>query len=683
MISDIRRLLGSIRVTERNGVIQVTDIPANVMAQDVSRIWKTSRINTYMFKAMGRSHFSFSLFFGIDVVYLLRRVAIDSKSVIARRAAASIADEIDAFLWEKRADATGEIRSILDIRKTSLFKKNPLPHQEEFLQQYDEVVPKYELNGYMLAAPPGAGKTLTCLYTHEARGNDVFIAIVPKNSVNRVWEKALLEEYKKPVTNYWISSDSADPTPDKDAYICHYESLPRLMAIMDKLKRKSVTIALDESHNFNEIKSQRTENFVEFCQVLGSTDIIWSSGTPLKAMGSEMIPFLSTTDRYFDKDTETRFKKIYGMSVARANDILANRLGIVSYRVEKAKVVTQDPIEETLKISFPGGEKYTLGVIREQMVAYIKERIDHYHELLPEYEKVFYLCVEEAGMSLKRTGPEYQAYEAYLKDIRQLKKIRDYQSHAELIMRVNQYERNVLMPNMSKDTKKDFERVKSVVKYIPLKVRGEALGNILGRARVNCHVDMLEHIDFPFIIDGAAKKTLIFTSYVDVVKTSQEILAKLNYKPLAVYGETNKDLNRLVSTFANDEKVNPLVATYQSLSTAVPMIMANVCIILNQPFRAHERDQAVSRIHRLGQDTQVYFISILLDTGDEPNVSTRSNDIMEWSQRQVEEMMGIKSEASVEGWRLNDPEAELATLWRSSESFLGVKPKAKQAWASW
>ena len=78
---------------------------------------------------------------------------------------------------------------------------------------------------------------------------------------------------------------------------------------------------------------------------------------------------------------------------------------------------------------------------------------------------------------------------------------------------------------------------------------------------------------------------------------------------------------------------------------------------------------AVSRIHRLDSDTQTTIYRCELDTGTMPNISTRSVDILAWSQNQVEEILGFKSPyalkpenadevANLEGFDLFDNEAE-------------------------
>jgi hypothetical protein len=207
----------------------------------------------------------------------------------------------------------------------------------------------------------------------------------------------------------------------------------------------------------------------------------------------------------------------------------------------------------------------------------------------------------------------------------------------------NKYEKDVIGPTLPRQAKEAFKNVRSIIKYYKLKVQGEALGQILGKRRAQCIADMVPHIDMAQYIDSAKKKTIIFTSYVTVVDVVSDYLKKGGYKPAIVYGETSNQLASIVGAFERDPDLNPLIATYASLSTAVPLVMANEMILLNQPFRSYERDQATARCVRQGQDEDVNIQDIFLDTGEEPNISTRSRDILMWSRQQVEEILDFKN----------------------------------------
>jgi superfamily II DNA or RNA helicase len=176
---------------------------------------------------------------------------------------------------------------------------------------------------------------------------------------------------------------------------------------------------------------------------------------------------------------------------------------------------------------------------------------------------------------------------------------------------------------------------------------------------------MVPHIDFKSVCESTTKKTVVFTSFVEALEAVDRSLSTLGMNPLTVYGKTNNELNKTIRSFENNEDLNPLVATFQSLSTAVPLVMADTMIMIDSPFRSYIREQAISRIHRLGADTQVVVYEVSLDTGDEPNISTRSSDILAWSQEQVTAIMGIESPfemttsiesvtISAEGYDLNE-----------------------------
>ena len=336
-------------------------------------------------------------------------------------------------------------------------------------------------------------------------------------------------------------------------------------------------------------------------------------------------------------------------------------MGTLTFKVEKATAVGNDVTLNQGYVSIPNGKDYTLKNIRGEMKKFITERLAYYKNERSGFDKEYLRIIEyykknHLGGILDREAK--REFEQYQKAVELIRNKYDPVARKDDIVLANKYERYKIIPNLSPEDKKIFRDVKSVYKYYFLKVQGEALGRVLGRLRVQCNVDMLQGLDNIVLKDAKGKvtgetsiekeifstkkKTLIFTSFVEVVQAAKSYLEEKGFKPLVVYGETNKELASIVSRFASDENANPLIATYKSLSTAVPLTMANVTVMLNAPFRDYEFQQALSRTDRVGQDSPVYCTTVYLDTDNEPNISTRSKDIMEWSKQQIEEILGFK-----------------------------------------
>ena len=107
-----------------------------------------------------------------------------------------------------------------------------------------------------------------------------------------------------------------------------------------------------------------------------------------------------------------------------------------------------------------------------------------------------------------------------------------------------------------------------------------------------------------------------------------------------------KDVKGLIKKFRTDNKVNPLVASIQTISTGVTLIEANTMIFMNKPFRYTDYAQASDRIHRIGQDSTCTIYTLILDTGDSPNLSTRMEDIMEFSRSMFDSIVGNGDDAT-------------------------------------
>ena len=472
----------------------------------------------------------------------------------------------------------------------------------------------------------------------------VTIIISPKNAVGEVWQQRIIQRFKH--TPSFATSIGKPFTGKEQYYICHYEALDRAIQFADLNKGKKLCILLDESHNLNEIESLRTQKFIDLCKRADVFSVLWASGTPLKAMGSEMVPFLSTIDPLFTADVRARFTQIFGKSVARAVDILANRIGITSYKIAKAAVVELEIDERIEKVSFKGAEQFTLSKIKQEISEFVKERIVYYKENMSRYVSLYNGLIEIYRQTL-RNKEDIKALDNYYRDVMHLHKRFDPMRDMDLVRACNRYEERNILPVLKGEQKVQFRDARSVVKYVQLKIRGEALGRILTKRRIECFKAMVEHFDWERIIEASEKKTLIFTSYVDVVDEISDKCFNLEYNPLKVYGDTNKDIEKIMRIYKTDTTANPMVATFDSLSTAIPVIEANTCVLFNSPFRDYERNQATSRVARLGQDSPVHIVTVLLDTGSEDNISTRSNDIMEWSKAQVDAMLGYDQSIDV------------------------------------
>lgn len=520
--------------------------------------------------------------------------------------------------------------------------------------------------------------TITGIALSECLDTDITICIVPKNSVDRVWADTLEWVFKQKQP-YWKSTSDEPLKKGYRYYVAHYEQLERILEFFKTgHEGKKINIILDESHNFNDLKSLRTELFLQLCKVVNCQDVLYSSGTPIKAMGSEVIPILRSIDPFFDAEAEERFKNIFGLSSARGLDILAHRLGYMTFKVDKAQIVGNTVEKFRVDVTLKNGEDYTLNVISHEMKQFVKERQAYYKNNMSKYVEQYMQGIRFYEHNCIKDRAHADEFYEYVRTAKLLHTSYDPYVHKQEPIFCNAFEKKYIIPALPKGMKETFKDARSVYKYVNLKVQGEALGRILGKKRTQCNVDMLSACEsyqvtdmqtgekfetsLVDIIDNSIKKTVVFTSYVEVVDKACEIFTKAGGFPLKVYGDTNSELPQIIATFDRDTRCNPLVATLQSLSTAVPLIMANTVVFLNSPFRAHEYEQACSRVDRLGQTEVVYIYDVYLNTGKEPNISSRSLDIMEWSRQQVEAMLGTSGSGSVALEDFDDVGEELKKL---------------------
>lgn len=551
-------------------------------------------------------------------------------------------------------------------------------YQDKFIDECIWKANLLGLKGYLLNAGAGLGKSINSVALMEILDIDTIIVICPKKAVNDVWDETITRIYSEP-QSYSMSLPVLHG-PNKPAefnindrfIVCHYEALGKLNEYLDSIKipNKRYGIVLDESHAMNSHNSERSIQFRKLNKMINPEFCLWMSGTPIKALGTETLTMFATIDKLFDKGVYQSFLKVFGVSGVYATSVMANRLQLVRSEI-KTKGSGVEQYTHKIKVSLKNGGDYTLKTISSKMIDYVKERKAYYQKNAKQYEIDFFNGIETYRSRVVRGRGDTNIFrrdlEDYLVKAKTLHEgyIPTDPKHKQYVLYCNYYEDKVIIPLLPNDVKKTFRKAKSVYKYIDLTIMGEALGNILGRSRSKCNADIVKQLvtdakvimedgetyqsNLPDIIRNAQAKTIIFTDYVEVVKETEYQLKLNGFTPISIFGETTAGNGLAMQTkvFKENPEINPLITTFKTLSEAVPLTEANRVIFLNLPFRSGTYEQAVKRANRIGQTLDVDLFEVTLDTGEEPNISTRNEDILKWSEEQVALILGKKVDDEV------------------------------------
>ncbi len=472
---------------------------------------------------------------------------------------------------------------------------------------------------------------------------EVKIVISPKKAINLVWEKSVKEVFKKRPT-YWVSNSGIPmPLRNTEYYIFSYEQLDQALNLAKNLISRNIRyfVIVDESHNFADYKSNRTQKLVQLQTLRDDIYFVWTSGTPILKNAAELISFLKCADKRFDSDAEQRFKRIYSSSPGRANEIFNHRLGnMMAFLVAKSEIFDAKPIVKELPVKLPPilEKRYLMSTVREDMKSFIKERIVFHQANINEYRRTVnkWLDYHETKLTSRQEKKLYQEYQRNLKILMRAPDL----TLRDINESVRTYERRYLIPSLPPIERKTFRNALSALKNIKLKVRGEALGTVLAKRRSECAAALARYCKPDVIMKESLSKTIFFASSVLPIKVLEQYLKELGFDPILVYGATNAQLTENIERFTNDPNVNPICATMQSLSEAVPVTAASTVVFLNRPYRDHTIGQAVARALRTGQKYPVTVIEVTLDTGDEPNVSSTTDAILAEVRGLIQEIVG-------------------------------------------
>ena len=522
-----------------------------------------------------------------------------------------------------------------------------LPSQKPAFEKYEEIKVMAGLRGAMIDAAPGAGKTFMSLALSTGLEYDTTIIIAPRQTLEEVWVKSVTETLFKQPQSYIVLDKKHKDIKGKRFIIFHYEFLEKVIEdkeLVKQLKRLKPNVIIDEFHNFNNIKSKRTMNLINFINELKVNDVILLTGTPIKMDMSELIPLLYVLDTKFPSAI-TFFMDIYKTYDMNLLNLLKYRFGLYRRRIEKDTSNIPPLTVNEYKVKLKKYDRFLIENIRKDMEEYKNNRYQefindcdkYYKEFLKILENVKKIIVKKKILSKTQVEIKFKQYLLTVNEIFKLVEANKFQLAIGLIREASDFETTYIEKYLNGDLLKRFRDIKSIIKYPKLKALGEALGKILLARRIECYTELAKNMNYKEIIDSAEKKTVIFSNYIVTCEAAKNKVMKEKYFPVTVYGEFTKDLDESVKKFMDTKsKYNPLIATYKSLSTGVPLIAANTMICLDLPFRMYIFDQSVSRIYRLGQDKRTFVFTVKLDTGDTPNITQRDLYILNISKMRVE-----------------------------------------------
>lgn len=636
-VSPVKKLFSSKTVIEDGPFVTIKRFPYIWFVKHVNRLYQTSKIAKILevcgIRIFGMNTVKVHKFFVPELIYILSK----SRS----GAAQSIISELVENTWVKDLFATTDPKSDTDM---SLIKRDMnvelFDWQKEFIKLYDVKRRRAHLNGELLSFGCGLGKTITSLATMKSVGCDAVVVIAPKSTLIDVWVDHIKRFYKTPQRYFVVGQDEPK---DADFYIFNYESMEKIEDVMPFLKKKKkVGMIVDESHNFLRIKSNRSQNLIKFRGQLNCEHCLLMSGTPVKAIGTEVITLLRVIDTFFDDYAQSVFVKAFGLNTTLGSDILHSRLNLIMHRRKLEDVYKlPETFEETIKIKLRDGDNYTVDAVKQTLAQYIDDRITYHQNRMSEYQKAWDEAMDCFSRNKSITSsPDWKRYRTLVNRL-----IRNGYERANIelnkeIAWANTYEKEVLIPTLKQPLKNQFIECKSKIKYLELCIQGEVLGE-LDRLRAEMTVAMCRGLDIETIMNTALKKVIFATTYVKVVECMKDRCDALKLNPVCVYGATTKNAPAILDKFRKDDTVQVLIATMQTLSTGVTLTEANTIVFCNPAWRESDMVQMRARVHRLGQDTDCYYFNLELDTGGKKNLSDRSIDILEWSKQM--------SDAIVEG----------------------------------
>lgn len=530
-------------------------------------------------------------------------------------------------------------------------------YQKEFIELYPILKSKLNLNGYILSFDQGLGKTLTSVALALCLKKERVYIVCP-NTLKENWALEIKSYFPKYSNeDIWkeevfINGISKSFDLKKAKFIIvNQESISK---IFDKVDKKTNNmLVIDESHNFRNLNSARSLDLIKLRDMIETKDTLVMSGTPIKASPNEICPVMRLIDPLFTDEVANVYNKCFNMNDIVASNLIQTRFGKVMYRKTKAEVLQLPEKKiDTLKLKVSNPEKYLVKNVRQLVKERAKELYKTEYKDYDSMQQEFHDLINKYSKSSKEDMAKY----LHIID----ENIPNYELHEMDVLFKQNYLSTYVDPYISGKDKERLEYL--LVRFVNMWQHcvGVALGEIMHPRRKELFIKLYEDnkgIITNMIFDNV-KKTVIFTPLVDVANHIHKSLEEAGLSSVLVTGQVKDKLTPILR-FKEDSKIDVLVATSQTLGTGVTLTEANLMFFFGTPWRSTDFDQCCDRIYRIGQTNDVFIFKVLMDS-EELNLSTRMEDILNWSNQMFDAMITSTDDPNIEGLNENSNESVMS-----------------------
>ena len=407
---------------------------------------------------------------------------------------------------------------------------------------------------FLLADEPGLGKTAQSLIAASVAGAYPLLAVVP-NVVKMNWarEVALWTPTRRATV---IHGDGDDLDAFADVVVVNYEVLDRHMSWLRTLGFKGMVV--DEAHFIKNLTSQRSKNVLSLAASLRERNrnplLIALTGTPLINSVEDfraIWQFLGWIDEKGPRPALLSSLEETGLTPADFGFFPEARRAVVDLGiVRRRKIDVAADLPSKRIVDLPVELDDDLGRSIRQAERELGQR------LLTRYKAV-----------LNNRGTDAKSVSAA--------------ERAEVVRLVAQAELD------ESKAAKTGENVFTMVRKI-----GQAKAALAA--------------DYAAQLARSVGKVVFFAKHIDVMDQAEAVLARRDIRSVSIRGDqTATARQKEIDAFQNDPSVQAAVCSLTAAGVGLNLQAASNVVLAELSWTAAEQQQAIDRVHRIGQEVPV------------------------------------------------------------------------------